>query len=191
MREDTKIALKKFGISVSFSHSQKVMEDAEKALDENETVLFAQITNLFVEYIGMSKKEKYLVTVFLTDKKILLTSQLSKAIFSETIQLNEIISIHCLANKFIGGYLEIQCSTKMYSIEVAGTSDILKKIHEEFETAINNYKAQQSTQSSHPQPNSSQSDIADQIEKLAQLRDKGIITEEEFQAKKTDLLSRM
>ena len=35
------------------------------------------------------------------------------------------------------------------------------------------------------------SDVAQAIEKLAQLRDKGILTEEEFQAKKTDLLSRM
>jgi uncharacterized RDD family membrane protein YckC len=34
-------------------------------------------------------------------------------------------------------------------------------------------------------------DIPDQIQKLATLRDSGIITEEEFQAKKTELLSRM
>ena len=190
MREDTKIALNKFGISVSFSHSKKVIEDAEQTIDKNETVLFAQLTNLFVEYVGMNKTEKSLATVFLTDKRILLKSQLSKAIFSDTIQLDEVISVHCLANKFMGGYLEIQCSTKMYSIEVAGTSDILKKIHEEFETAINNYKSQQAAQSS-SQPNAPQPDIADQIEKLAQLRDKGILTEEEFQAKKTDLLSRM
>jgi hypothetical protein len=34
-------------------------------------------------------------------------------------------------------------------------------------------------------------DIAEQIRKLADLRDKGIVTEEEFQTKKTEMLSRL
>jgi hypothetical protein len=34
-------------------------------------------------------------------------------------------------------------------------------------------------------------DIAEQIRKLAELRDKGIVTEEEFQSKKTEMLSRL
>lgn len=36
-----------------------------------------------------------------------------------------------------------------------------------------------------------QPDATQQLEKLAELRDRGVITEEEFQAKKTDLLGRM
>jgi hypothetical protein len=38
-------------------------------------------------------------------------------------------------------------------------------------------------------PAASEPDAADQIRKLAQLRDEGLLTEEEFQAKKTQLLS--
>jgi hypothetical protein len=34
-------------------------------------------------------------------------------------------------------------------------------------------------------------DVAEQIKKLADLRDAGVVTEEEFQAKKTDLLAKM
>jgi len=33
--------------------------------------------------------------------------------------------------------------------------------------------------------------VLDQIEKLGDLKDRGILTEEEFQSKKTDLLSRL
>jgi len=36
-----------------------------------------------------------------------------------------------------------------------------------------------------------QADIADQIEKLAKLKEKGLITEEEFQRKKDELLKRL
>jgi Short C-terminal domain len=38
---------------------------------------------------------------------------------------------------------------------------------------------------------SAQPDIADQIRKLAELRDAGILTSEEFEAKKADLLERL
>ena len=41
------------------------------------------------------------------------------------------------------------------------------------------------------EPNQSSDDIPDQIKKLADLRDQGILTEEEFNSKKTDLLSKM
>jgi hypothetical protein len=40
-------------------------------------------------------------------------------------------------------------------------------------------------------PNAAQPDIADQIRKLAELRDAGILTSEEFEAKKADLLERL
>jgi hypothetical protein len=42
----------------------------------------------------------------------------------------------------------------------------------------------------HPAP-IAQPDVADQLRKLGELRDLGLVTEEEFNAKKTDLLSRM
>ena len=42
-----------------------------------------------------------------------------------------------------------------------------------------------------PAPSSGQPDVLEQIAKLAALRDQGVLTEEEFSAKKADLLSRM
>jgi hypothetical protein len=42
-----------------------------------------------------------------------------------------------------------------------------------------------------PSPTAATSDAADQIRKLAQLHDEGLITDEEFNAKRTELLARM
>lgn len=42
-----------------------------------------------------------------------------------------------------------------------------------------------------PQPLVPAPDLADQIRKLSELRDAGILTEQEFNAKKADLLARM
>lgn len=46
-------------------------------------------------------------------------------------------------------------------------------------------------QATAPVASPEQSDPIDQIRKLAELRDAGILTTEEFEAKKADLLSRM
>ncbi|MCH5192985.1 MAG: SHOCT domain-containing protein [Oscillospiraceae bacterium] len=191
MREDTQKAIKKFNILFIFRHLKEAIEDAEKMLEENETVLFAEITNLSVTYIGTNKTEKFIGVIFLTDKRIFFKSRSLKVVTSESIPLNDVISVHCTLNKLANGHIEIQCPTKIYSIEVASRLEELHQINQEFETAVNNYKSQHAAQSSSPQPNALQPDITDQIEKLAGLRDKGIITEEEFQSKKTDLLSRM
>jgi hypothetical protein len=42
-----------------------------------------------------------------------------------------------------------------------------------------------------PTPTVAEPDVADQIRKLAELRDAGIVSEAEFQAKKAELLQRM
>lgn len=47
------------------------------------------------------------------------------------------------------------------------------------------------SQAAVPTPTAAEPDVADQIRKLAELRDAGIVSEEEFQAKKAELLKRM
>jgi hypothetical protein len=42
-----------------------------------------------------------------------------------------------------------------------------------------------------PQPTGASSDVTEQIRKLGELRDQGILTEEEFQTKKQELLARL
>jgi hypothetical protein len=67
-----------------------------------------------------------------------------------------------------------------------------KKSLAEFE-ALRDYVDRRITEAHAPQsPSPSQEpDLGEQIRKLAALRDEGLLTEDEFQAKKADLLSRM
>ncbi|MNJ71419.1 hypothetical protein D3C77_679620 [compost metagenome] len=62
----------------------------------------------------------------------------------------------------------------------------MNEIKNTFEEAINNY-----TQNKGSGIKKSDTDILQQIEKLAELRDKDILTEEEFQEKKQALMARL
>ena len=60
-----------------------------------------------------------------------------------------------------------------------------------FKTAMLNAKITLEEHGSHPQPQSPTNDIPTLIARLGELRDKGVLSEEEFQAKKTKLLSQI
>ena len=179
MRTDVEQTIEK--LRTITSKSKKYIEIAEAMLNDDETVLLVVPTN------SKRLRRNFVSQVlFLTDKRIFVNRRVLIKFTSESTPLDEIIYVHFTSDNSTHGYIEIKSSTKIYSISLTGKLYMLKQVYQEFETAINNYKAQQAAQNNAPQP-----DIVDQIEKLAQLRDKGIITEEEFQAKKTDLLSRM
>lgn len=76
------------------------------------------------------------------------------------------------------------------TIDFRVTADDAKRVKE---TLTQLMLGSHPTQNEAAQPSnpSGQFDTAEQLSKLAALRDAGILTEEEFQSKKTDLLSRM
>ncbi|MCH5349196.1 MAG: SHOCT domain-containing protein [Oscillospiraceae bacterium] len=180
MRSDVERAIEKFRINAS--GSQKHIEIAETMLHDDETVLFVTPTKLK----RPGRRNGVPQVLFLTDKRIFSNSRgFLNRYTTESTSLGEVVSVNFTTDKTYA-YIEINSPTKKQSIALTGELYMLKQVYQEFETAVNNYKAQQAAQNNAPQP-----DIADQIEKLAHLRDKGIITEEEFQTKKADLLSRM
>lgn len=77
-------------------------------------------------------------------------------------------------------------STQTYNILVTYKKDLMNEIKNTFEEAITNY-----TQNKGSGNKESDTDILQQIEKLAELRDKNILTEEEFQEKKQALMARL
>jgi hypothetical protein len=74
-----------------------------------------------------------------------------------------------------------------FEILVSYKKEVIQRIQTLFDEAI--IKAKQAEQSSSAPI--SDNNITSQIQKLADLKDSGILTEEEFQAKKTELLSRI
>ncbi|CPU70609.1 Uncharacterised protein [Mycobacteroides abscessus] len=77
-------------------------------------------------------------------------------------------------------------------ISISGRSAQIKQIaHGRGETLIAAFRRVRSEAAAPAQPVAAAPDLADQIRKLSELRDAGILTEAEFNAKKADLLSRM
>jgi hypothetical protein len=72
---------------------------------------------------------------------------------------------------------------------IAEISSILKSDLKYFVAALRGYVAR-SPQNPMATPQEDSTDLIDQIRKLGELRDMGILTDDEFEAKKTDLLKR-
>jgi hypothetical protein len=87
------------------------------------------------------------------------------------------------------------------SIITSGNTVDMRVSHKEAETVrttltqlmLGNHPSQQQTApaAASAAPAAPQQDLADQLQQLASLRDAGILTEEEFTAKKADILARM
>ena len=89
-----------------------------------------------------------------------------------------------------GGHLEIYTITKTYDILVSYRQDMMQYLQELFMWAKNN--AAENNNVGFNKTNTNQNpDIISQIERLAELRDKGIITDDEFQNKKQELLLKL
>ena len=106
---------------------------------------------------------------------------------TDSIPINEIKSIDSSGNGSVGGRVEIHTATKTYNILVSykvNNAKQVQEIQQIFEQALSDYNPQNTVVSSQP-------NAIEQIEKLAALKDKGIISEDEFNAKKSELLSRL
>ena len=189
MRNDVEQAIEKFKI-VTFGN-KKHIEKSQAMLTDDETVLFVTGTNLTISYNTSGGTGFFPGVLFLTDKRVFFNYSALGTFSSDSISLDEIRSVNYYGNGLTGSHIQIHGLIKSYDFLVTYKKNITQLIAQEFETAVNNYKAQQAALNSSTPSNTPQPDIADQIKKLAQLRDEGILTEEEFQSKKTDLLSRM
>lgn len=105
-------------------------------------------------------------------------------------QLNQDNNIHITYN---AGGQEIVLRLEMLTgVSVMGQAAKCREFKDRLRTLGILDKFQTSgTADSSSKPTSDTEDVLDQISKMAALKDQGILSEEEFQAKKADLLSRM
>lgn len=187
MRSDVERALSDFEIK-TFGNKKNI-ENAETMLTNDENVLFVTPTNLTVSSSNTRKREMVPGVVFLTDKRILFYYQALGNFVSDVVPLSEIHSVNCSGNGLTGSHVEVHTITRTYDILVTYKREIVQRIQQVFENARSNYKAPQNIQAN--QVNELQPDILGQIEKLSELKSKGILSDEEFQTKKSELLSRL
>ena len=183
MRTDVEQAIKKFRI-VTFGNKKQI-EKAQEKLNADEQVLFVTPTT----FTTSSSSRVIPAILFLTDKRAVFYYYLYFQFDFDEIPMNKIRSVRYHDEKGLKADRFIIHSLNNSYIFTVSSMMKARQIYQEFETAIDNYRTQHAPQLGILHLDTP--DIADQIEKLAQLRDKGILTEEEFQAKKTDLLSRM
>lgn len=180
MRVDIEQAIEKFGIKI-FGNKGNI-ERAEKNLWNDEQVLYIGPTNAVVYATNTKRKEKLPGIFILSNQRILF---FYKAGFSEAsivFNLSEINSINCSGNGLTGGHIEIHTVTITLDILVTYKKEVMQEIQNIINYAMSNYHHQ-------PAPLASNIDSTDEIRKFKQLLDDGIITQEEFETKKKQLLS--
>ena len=101
---------------------------------------------------------------------------------TEVINVDNIDNISSEGNSITGGKITFNSLSKTYSILVSYKSSIMQLIVDTFEEAIKNAKNGKN------QTNQNSS-VADEIKKYKDLLDAGAITQEEFDAKKKQLLN--
>ncbi len=186
MREDIKNAIKEYEIATT-PFFKRSAEAAEKYLDDSENVILCLEVN-FEEKITICN---------------ILESEGNKEEFTDVLPLEDITNIKPF-NPLVGSdHIQVYSVGKVYDFPIItkqrglvisaaqSKQAAFSKIYRAFLFAVNpNGFEEIKTEESEKSINQT-SDIPEQIEKLAALKEKGIISEEEFQAKKSELLARL
>ncbi len=182
MRPDVENAIKEFKIN-TFGNKKNI-ERVEQMVDRNERVIFITPTNAIIQFANGDKKKALPGIFVLTDKRALFSYKALSDEYTETFSLSEIKSVNSSGNGVSGGHIEIHTLVKSLDILVSYKKDIMQKILNTIRDTQNAFIAVCNAQSS---ANKETNDLS-QIEKLYDLLQKGIITQEEFNTKKKQIL---
>ncbi len=201
MREDIQKSIKEYEIATS-PFFKKDVEAAEKFLNDDENVILCLDTNFCINYPDPTKKIALPGIVFLTNTRIVIHCKL-KEDFVDTLPLEEINDIKIFNNPLGGDHIQVYSTDKIYDFLIATKQKgfvislaqrkqaALGKIYNAFLFAKNPDGFGEPKKTEAPNDNNQSPDIPEQIKKLAELKEKGILTEDEFQAKKSELLARL
>lgn len=184
VRKDIEEALKKFEVG-TFGNKSRIEQLAQN-LSEFEDVIYIAPTNAKITTAGTSKVEKLPGIFVLTSQRILFGYTIGFSHALLTSDLSEIKMVTCRGNGLTGGHVEVHTYAKTIDILVKYKKEIIQNIQFAFDNTLAKYK--QNIAQSHFPPGD---DILAKIQKLADLKDKGILSEYEFTTKKSELLARL
>lgn len=180
MREDVKQALTEFKVP-TFGNKENI-KFVEKLLNSTEKVQFISPTNCIITTNATKKKEKLPGIVALTNERFIFSYRAFADSIIESLLLGEISAVNCHSD-IISSHIEIMSFIKTYDFLVQYKKEGMQKVQATFDRVI--------ADSKNHAPAAQSPDILGQIDKLAELKEKGVISDEEFQSKKTELLSRL
>ena len=160
---------------LSEKKKQQLLRDAAPALSEGEEVIDFTTGSIEVRRMGTDTKRQG--TVIVTDRRVILFSKKLGGYDVQDYAYGLLTSVdHKKGIAF--GNLDLAAAGDRSRITLINKDDI-----ERIAQAIRQRVAQ-----THRPGNASSADVADQIRKLAALRDEGILSSDEFEAKKRQLL---
>lgn len=157
---------------------------AVEQLRSDETLLYVSPTNAVV--IAGKKRKKIPGVVVVTDKRIFVYSKILWQVQMESINVVEINSIDSVSNGLTGSKITVNTPSKSIEILINYKSSIAIKVVQLLDDIM--LKAKQQAQ---PQAQINTIDNVEQIKKLSELKELGLISSEEFETKKQELLSRL
>ncbi len=179
MREDTQRLIEEYKITM-FPRKKEFLK-AEAYVDDSEQILFIEGANSVIFSLEKKKKESKTGILIITNKRVIY-SYLSGfgATKREEFVLSQIESFDANQKKLIGS-IEISTAAKRYQFSTPHAVAIQNILDE----AIRLIKQPSITVTAQTESSPS---LVEQLKGLSELRDSGILTEEEFESKKKQLL---
>ena len=185
--KDNKIFL--FGSKSSIKRLEQIMSEEEKVLfliPGNATM--EPENEMKVDVLSIANKEPIILAI--TDRRTIL---IRKVLTNEKIEQfpnKEIREHRILRDGLVGGKLRIVTLTRTFDIDLNCKKELVNRIDGILQKVESSSHVKHSQNSDKGRDKKAGSAIK-QIEELAKLRDKGIITELEFKSKKEELLKRI
>ena len=157
---------------------RKNLAAVEEHLDQGETIKHSCYGIFDTKMMGEDSGNNGIFLV--TEKRAMLFGKKLFGYDMESFPLSKITAIE-MSKGMLG---------KKITLKMSGNSAKMKMINDGDPDALVNYIRENMGETAAPAPAPAE-DIPAQIQKLAVLRDQGILTEEEFTSKKAELLARM
>lgn len=189
MREDIEYIVKKYKIPTL--GLKKEYKNIENYLSNDEKVLFVYPGNASIVKCSadlkadpLNLKNKKPGIFVITNKKVFHFNRILGESY-EQIPISEVSSYRIEKTAFVGGVIQIISNNYIIEVDLSYKKEIVSAARNAMEKALENKNNMQI------ENDNLQVDIPEQIKKLADLKDQGILTEQEFIKKKTELLAKM
>lgn len=181
MRQDIESTIKKF--KVTTFGNKKAFITIDKNLKDDETVLYIAPTNAVITTVGSRKVQKLPGVFAITSSRILFVYSVALSFSMFSHNATELKSVNCSGNSLTGGHILIQTLVQDYDFLVSYKKQVIMEVQDILNQLISSISNARPAVISIPVQ-----DDAAQIEKLHELMQKGILTPEEFETKKRQIL---
>lgn len=190
MRPDVEAALKECK-GHAFGNKGNI-KTLEKALMQNETVQAAGGTNIIITVMNGKRKNqnKYPGFFFITNLRFLFSSRVLNHGSIKTVPLSAIQSVSTTGNNLTGSHLILTTASEQIDVLVSYSETVRLKIQGIIDMA-RSAPVVPVQPMANPAPQSSAVSPVQQLEQLAEMRDKGLISQADFETKKNEILQRM